>query len=608
MNKFVSFMILFLAFTLIFAGPAGLDKGTPGKKAPVRQAFMEKSPGRFNPAEYRKNQQELFDWLAAESAPMSLDSLITIGVTEEDLAAIDNYRCESCNGELPDTRKVRIGVVKPAGVSVDMRTLDRGMRSGTSAISNGMMQAAPEGGYVWTTVIESPGASALRVHFSDVSLAPNAQLYVYNLDGEAFGPYTADNTGEFWSNSVAGPVAFVQVRHFGTPSLSDLRSTHFQIADIGYLGKKHLLPLLQQLKNPEGDLSGAEHHCSDNAPCIEDASCYSGAAIDNAKLAVAHMEWISGAWIYYCSGGLLADSDGSTQIPYFLTANHCISKGKPARSLECFWGFRTASCHGSCDGIGPVPRTLGADVLSANSTADYSFLQLWEDPPAGSFFLGWTTADAANNDGLELFRISYPLGMPQAYSEHVVDTSAPTCSSWPRGAWIYSRDTLGATEGGSSGSPVMNMNGQVVGQLSGACGANVYDVCDNVNNATVDGAFAHYFFEIDQWLGGIIFDGLTHIYSITLNTKRKGPRTDAIATVYVHDESHNPVAGAEVFGAFSGDASGSASGTTDSSGKATIKVTVQGSITSFAFCVDNIVFSGYTYDPAANHVPSCATY
>jgi hypothetical protein len=78
--------------------------------------------------------------------------------------------------------------------------------------------------------------------------------------------------------------------------------------------------------------------------------------------------------------------------------------------------------------------------------------------------------------------------------------SAPTCKSWPRGDRIYSRDTVGATEGGSSGSPVVNDSIQIVGQLSGACGTNLNDVCDAQNNATVDGAFAAYFDQVSPWL------------------------------------------------------------------------------------------------------------
>jgi len=59
---------------------------------------------------------------------------------------------------------------------------------------------------------------------------------------------------------------------------------------------------------------------------------------------------------------------------------------------------------------------------------------------------------------------------------------------------------VGATEGGSSGSPVVRSDGKVVGQLSGACGTNLSDNCDAVLNATVDGAFASYYSEVAQWL------------------------------------------------------------------------------------------------------------
>jgi hypothetical protein len=47
---------------------------------------------------------------------------------------------------------------------------------------------------------------------------------------------------------------------------------------------------------------------------------------------------------------------------------------------------------------------------------------------------------------------------------------------------------------------VVNAAGQLVGQLSGACGTNLSDECDAVNNATVDGAFAAYFSAVEQFL------------------------------------------------------------------------------------------------------------
>ena len=76
----------------------------------------------------------------------------------------------------------------------------------------------------------------------------------------------------------------------------------------------------------------------------------------------------------------------------------------------------------------------------------------------------------------------------------------PPCGTLPRGRYHYSKDNLGATEGGSSGSAVVNGSGQVVGQLYGACGFNLNNVCDANANATVDGAFASTYPNVSAFL------------------------------------------------------------------------------------------------------------
>jgi hypothetical protein len=114
--------------------------------------------------------------------------------------------------------------------------------------------------------------------------------------------------------------------------------------------------------------------------------------------------------------------------------------------------------------------------------------------------LGFTNAPVANTNGVALHRVSNPNFGPQVYNEQTVNTSAGTCSGWPRGERIYSTDTLGGTDGGSSGSPVVNSSDQVVGQLSGACGTNVNDPCDFAHNATVDGALAYYWNSVRNFL------------------------------------------------------------------------------------------------------------
>lgn len=442
------------------------------------QAFSERV-GVHDAAELRQQRRNLHRSLVAERAVGARHAPVSIEVGRSEIRRLVEQRATS------PQQKMLVGVAKDVSARIDLTGLGR--LDGERRLAHGAARTVGER-TIWSGTAMSEGAYGVRVHFTDVKLPRGAALYVYNADGAAFGPYTGkgpNGTGEFWSNMVPGDTAFVQLRQpVGSQGAS------FDIAGISHVDRE-LLGIAPQA----GTL------CSFNADCVESAACTSSSAVSDAEDGVAHIQFVSGPWVYMCSGGLLNDTDTSTTIPYFVTANHCISKSGEASSMEAFFFFEATSCGGGCyDPDGVVPSTLGATILSTNSTSDYTLMQLAEPAPSGAVMMGWTSSPVANSDGTNLYRISHPQGAPQGYSEHVVDTSKTTCSSWPRGSWIYSRDTLGATEGGSSGSPVVNGAGQVVGQLSGACGFNVNDVCDSDSNATVDGALAAYFSSVEQYL------------------------------------------------------------------------------------------------------------
>jgi len=452
----------------------------------------ERSGKTFDRAAERAQRAEIHQWLMSEQVDLGRSNPVNVPVSEAERLEIDTAR-----GEVPE----RVGITK--SVSRGVAFADVNLKSLKGAVlgrETGALKETDDGGYVFTAALSSPEATGIRVHFTGFRLPDNAGVYLYTEDGQVFGPYTGRGPlgdGEFWSHTLIGDEITLQLRHVGPASNADLASTSFNIA-----GLAHLRPRF---------LGGP---CSYNEPCIVNLACATNVddAVADAKNAVAHMQWISGPYIYMCSGGLLADTDTNTQIPLFLTANHCISRGKDAKSMEAFFQLTTSECSTTCDSVlktrqdHPASlRTLGATIRATNRTGDYTLLELSEPAPGGSTFLGWDSeVDVANADGTGLFRISHPAGAPQSYSEHVVDTSYGTCSSWPRGNWIYSRDIYGATEGGSSGSPVVNTAGEVVGQLSGGCGTDVYNTCSSTDettsnsefNATVDGAFAAYYSDI----------------------------------------------------------------------------------------------------------------
>lgn len=469
-----------------FAAAGMLMPAAAGHAAGPAQASTEHAPGVFDPAAFAQAQEALHAHLLDEQVPSGIDSPLAADLDQATLEALRNV-----DRTAP---RLEVGVTRQVSVVVDFTDLASGhLSTAPQSRAVGAARGTRDGGFVWTGAISSEEASALRVRFSNFSLPDGAALYLYNADGEVRGPYTGagpDGTGEFWSHTVAGPLVILQL---SVPASARGRGASAATFDIDAVG--HLGPSFPLGTTPISE--AGSNLCSYNEPCIQNASCSSiPTAIAPARDAVAMIQFVSGGFIYLCSGGLLADTDPATQIPYFLTAHHCLSRSREARSLEAFFQYSVA-CGGACyDPRGVVPSTLGSDVVGTDTATDYTLLRLREAAPAGSAFLGWSSTPIAFTNGVPLFRISHPAGAPQAYSTHVVDVSRPTCTQWSRGNRIYSSDTFGGTEGGSSGSPVLNAAGQVVGQLSGACGYNVGDPCDDVSNATVDGAFAAYFSQV----------------------------------------------------------------------------------------------------------------
>lgn len=579
--------------------------GRPAVTPTIVEVGHERFEGGIPLEQAMFEMQDKFDWLYSEQVPLWDDAILRIQVTDEDLISIQDYRCETCADDPYASSKMRVGVNKPAGVVVNFGDWNPGLdRRAPHAFAHGMIRGTRDGGFVWTIGAESANASGLRLHLSGLNLPENAELYIYNDNNEAFGPYTGqgpNGDGEFWTNTVFGPVAYLQVRYYGRPAARDLQSLRFRIAEVAHMGPNFVVGILGSGQPIQDKV------CSFNASCVldlgEGASKWSAA--NTVKYAIGHMLFVSGAYQYICSGGLLNDADTSSQIPYFLTANHCISKSSEASSLEVYFQFWTdndnSGCYTPYNGV--KPRTLGSTITKTNATGDYTLLKLSQDPPANSVFLGWSSVAVAFTDGTSLYRLSHPKGAPMAISTQAVDTSKGTCRTWPRGSWIYSKDTYGATEGGSSGSPVCLADGRVVGQLSGACGTNLNDVCDSNSNATVDGAFASYYTEVAPYLGGGSSGGVMHVSNIVLSTVKSGKKYSGVATVTVVDATGRAVSGATVTGSFSGYFTGSYSAVTNTSGVATVKSAAKpGTPKTFGFCVTNVALSGWTYNASANEV------
>jgi lysyl endopeptidase len=379
--------------------------------------------------------------------------------------------------------KVGLQRALPAAVGFAGLPLDLS-DGGSLTASGGLFERAADGRLTWTAAFSSEGAGALRLHIRSASLPPGSRVYVYAASDETHGPYAFDHglrPEGFWTNTVFSSEVFLEVQFpggaaggFGTPRLS--------IPSLIHLEHSGFAPGAGQ-----GSFRTKAQNCFVDAACVTPAEF---PTVEEAKNGVAQLTFVDGGSAFVCTGGLL-NSSPQTFVPYLLTANHCFSNQAAATSLEAVWQYVRPSCNGPEPSPFGFPRTLGSTLRATGATSDFTLVELDEDPPDGSLFFGWTTADVSHQGGTLLYRLHHPNGRPMFYTEEQI-SAVPTpfsCADTPQGDYVYQKDIVGGTGGGSSGSPLYLASLQVVGQLGGACGQNPSDDCAVLINSAIDGAF-----------------------------------------------------------------------------------------------------------------------
>ncbi|HSE39356.1 MAG TPA: hypothetical protein VLH08_01210, partial [Acidobacteriota bacterium] len=201
---------------------------------------------------------------------------VPIPFTAEEAATIDASK---------STVPLKIGLVK----SISPRIEVRGQMVG---------RIPPrEDGPVWATIFNSTNAGAIRLHVEDMSLPANTELYVYSRNGQSYGPYTGrgpDSTGEFWTATIFGAEAILQLHVLAAAAKSDLKGVLFRVRETGVITPRYASGT-RDISQARPEAPAANWPCG-NPNCVVDASCQGGPA-DPLSMAVAKMEWVQGAFI-----------------------------------------------------------------------------------------------------------------------------------------------------------------------------------------------------------------------------------------------------------------------------------------------------------------------
>ena len=346
------------------------------------------------------------------------------------------------------------------------------MHSVDYGFEDGQWDILENGDRIWRILINSPEALSLNFIFDNLYIPKGASLYLYNdQKTDLLGAYTEKQNqdgGILGTWLVQGDSVWIE---------------YYEPQNVVGQGTLHIAKATHGYRN--ADTFNQAKGLNDSGNCNLDVDCSIGDDWEELK---EHNKRSVGILLSggsgFCTGALInnTQNDGT---PYFLTADHCYSN--PAA-----WSFRfgwispnTVCATTENSSNGPTNMTIsGATLRARDAGSDFALVEINSEIPEDwdRVFAGW---DKSDNFPEYQVGIHHPSGDVMK----VCRDNDPATKEFNAGAqtWeivggLQGGWEIGVTEPGSSGSPLFDQEGRIIGQLYGggaACsGTNDNDQFD----------------------------------------------------------------------------------------------------------------------------------
>ena len=331
----------------------------------------------------------------------------------------------------------------------------------------GVWRELPDGGKLWEITLFVKDAKMLNLSFDKFWLPPKGLFFLYNKEtGHIIGAITS----EFLQGSKEMPAVFTIEPVRG----EKLTLEYYQPAD--------------ETDNPIISVSKVHYGYRDESDFIAmertglsyiNINCPEGQPWQNEKRAVARMNIGNPNGTFAGSGALINNTRGDFK-PYFLTAGHVIASN--FYTPDAFFDeiiFYWNDEYPGCEDVGRTHRTtFGARLVAHNTKTDFALLELIEDPrnlPGFTpYYLGWSRSTTPAQKAVSIHhpnnlskKISFEDNPLESNAGIVRSTDATPPFEHPKHTLWRAVFDRGKIHKGSSGSPLMDLNGRIVGQLSG---------------------------------------------------------------------------------------------------------------------------------------------
>ena len=354
--------------------------------------------------------------------------------------------------------------------------------------NNGTWTTLSNGDRIWRIRITSRHAQAISLYFNYFELPEGATMHIYNDDRShiigGFGAHNNHQSQQFATELIAGEAVIIE--YYEPANVQNLGG--FQINGIGHAYRDSKTKTLREF--------------GDAGRCQVNVNCSEGSGKTNQRDAVARISVKVGQNLGWCTGALVNNvrQDGT---PYFLTAMHCGTDANDNMTTQndinqwlFYFNYQASGC--TTPSTEPSSNTLtGATLRShshdagGNAGSDFILLQLFNTPPLSynTYYAGWDNRNTAVSSGYGIHHPSGDIKKISTFNTQVTSDSWGTTVSGTHWTldWTSTTNGDGTTEGGSSGSPLFNSTGLIIGTLTGGASD-----CSGITGPDSYGKFAYH--------------------------------------------------------------------------------------------------------------------
>ncbi len=323
--------------------------------------------------------------------------------------------------------------------------------------NSGTWQNLANGGKIWQLSLTCANALTINLTLDNVVIPEGNEMYVFNPSKSfILGKFSKKHLyeGQLGTELVPGETAIIEY-YVAPENIDTEKSLTINTVTHGYRTAEEF----------QEKAFGSSGSCNMNSICPD------GVPITNAIRAT--MMLVSGS-NGFCTGSMI-NNTANDGTPYVLTANHCYSN--PAS-----WIFRFNWASATCANPGGSPSfqsISGAILRSRRTPSDFCLVEITGGLINGTvplafntYFPGWDNSDTPPSSA---HCVHHPRGDIKkiSFDDNALSSANGMGSSEANSQWQVVWDRNTTTEPGSSGSPLFDQNGRIIGQLWGggaSCG------------------------------------------------------------------------------------------------------------------------------------------